>query len=273
MDGLDLFSGIGGNSIGLGGYITAIAYCECERFCQSVLLQRMATGEIDDAPIWDDIRTLDGFKLPYIDIIYGGFPCQDISVAGRGAGLAGERSGLFYEILRLIDETKAPFIFLENVPAIRTRGAETVCKELAKRGYDCRWCAISAASVGAPHKRERWFLLAYSAGKQDRGLQFQRIQSDTRGKSSTVSDSSSLRCDEGARKRVQPKGTAEQHEKSSDSSCKGSRQQSTRWLAEPNVGRVADGIPLRMDRLKALGNAVVPEQAKKAFEILMFGRK
>lgn len=97
--------------------------------------------------------------LPRIDIISGGFPCQDISIAGHGKGLEGKRSGLIFEVFRLIAETNPSFVFLENVPAIRTRGGERVGKELASIGYDCRWTTLSAAEVGAPHKRERWFLL------------------------------------------------------------------------------------------------------------------
>src|SRR5678815_1913873 len=96
------------------------------------------------------------------DSIYGGFPCQDISTAGNGAGLAGKRSGLVFELLRLVTELTPAFVFLENVPGIRTRGGEAVAKELAGRGYDCRWLVVSAAEIGAPHLRKRWFLLAYS---------------------------------------------------------------------------------------------------------------
>jgi len=165
LRGLDLFSGIGGIGKALEPWVSPVAYCENDRFCQSVLLSRMSTGDIIRAPIWDDVTTLRGDMLPRIDIIYGGFPCQDISCAGAGKGLAGERSGLVFEIFRLLDETKASIVFLENVPAIRTRGAETVCKELAKRGYDCRWCNLSASDVGALHRRTRWFLMAYSDSK------------------------------------------------------------------------------------------------------------
>src|ERR1700685_2909567 len=105
MRGLDLFSGIGGLTKALEGYVTPIAYCENDRYAQAVLLQRMSTGDLPSAPIWDDIRTLSGYKLPRRPhIIYGGFPCQDISVAGRREGLAGKRSGLFFQILRLAAE-------------------------------------------------------------------------------------------------------------------------------------------------------------------------
>jgi DNA (cytosine-5)-methyltransferase 1 len=166
LNGLDLFTGIGGIALGLKGIVAPVAYCECDEFCQSVLLQSMRRGLLPKAFIWDDVRTLDCNGMG-VDIVTAGFPCQDISIAGHRKGLDGERSGLFFEILRIVDEIgHVPFIFLENVPAIRSNGAERVSKELAKRGYDMRWATNSAAEFGAPHKRERWWLLAYSPGKR-----------------------------------------------------------------------------------------------------------
>jgi len=163
MRSLDLFSGIGGISLALEEYFETIGYVEIDKYAQAVLLSRMASGDIETAPIFRDITRLDGTKLRgHVDCIVGGFPCQDISVAGLGKGLDGKRSGLFFEIVRLVKEIQPVFIFLENVPAIRTRGLDVVLKELTSFGYDCRWTTISAASVGAPHKRERWFLLAHS---------------------------------------------------------------------------------------------------------------
>src|SRR5438309_5214628 len=106
MYGLDLFSGIGGITKALEGYVTPVAYCENDRDAQAVLLSRMATGDLPLAPIWDDVATLRSTYIPSVDIIYGGFPCQDISVAGRGKGLAGKRSGLFFEIVRLCGEIR-----------------------------------------------------------------------------------------------------------------------------------------------------------------------
>jgi DNA (cytosine-5)-methyltransferase 1 len=163
MNGLDLFSGYGGISLALLPWVRPIAYCEREKYCQGVLLSRMAEGLLPRAPIWDDVRTLDGKQFRgIVDIVYGGFPCQDLSVAGRGRGLEGERSGLFFEIMRLAEEIQSPFIFIENVPGIRTRGLDVVVRELATRGYDCRWDTLSAHDVGAPHLRKRWFLLGYA---------------------------------------------------------------------------------------------------------------
>jgi DNA (cytosine-5)-methyltransferase 1 len=233
LNGLDIFSGIGGISIALRDWVRPIAYCEIDPYCQSILFNRMAEGGLCIAPIWEDIRLLniESGKFPnhLVDIIYGGFPCQDISIAGHGKGLAGERSGLFWEIHRLAKEILPKFIFLENVPTITSRGGLTVIRAFAEMGYDCRWCTISAASIGALHRRERWFLLAYS---NNSGCQEQR------------------KCFSNEKRHASTK-------------CGGF------WEVEPNVGRVADGIPCRMDRVRTLGNAVVPEQAKEAFKILM----
>ena len=163
MYGLDLFSGIGGLTKALEGYVRPIAYCENDRHAQGVLLSRMATGDLPLAPIWDDVRTLRATDLPiYPEIIFGGFPCQDLSCAGRGAGLEGKRSGLFFEITRLVGEIRPRFVFLENVSAITVRGSERVVGELCKLGYDARWGILSASDVGANHRRERWWLLAHA---------------------------------------------------------------------------------------------------------------
>jgi DNA (cytosine-5)-methyltransferase 1 len=233
MNGMDLFSGIGGISLALRDYVRPIAYCEIDPYCQGVLLSRMADESLRNGPIWDDIKTLDGNIFEgAIDIIYGGFPCQDISVAGHGKGLAGERSGLFFEIVRLCREIKPRFLFLENVPAITSRGGTEVVREISSLGYDCRWCIISAASVGAMHKRERWFLLAKS--------RCQRFCE---------------RPEEVQPQRIQPK------QQNIDELCWGK--------TEPDMGRKANGIPFQLDRIKGLGNSVCPQQVKKAFEILM----
>ena len=235
LNGLDLFSGIGGISLALREWVRPVIYCEIDPYCQAVLLSRMADELLSNGPIWDDIRTLQG--LPFngsIDIIYGGFPCQDISIAGLGKGLDGERSGLFFEIIRLAEEIKPKFIFLENVPAITSRGGLQVVKEIAEMGYDCRWCCISASSVGALHKRERWFLLAYLNSQRGSRLPFGKTEG-------------------------QPKSRVYIKYKKWES-----------WMEnESPLLRKDDVIPFRMDRVKAMGNSVVPEQAKQAFKILI----
>lgn len=191
LNGLDLFSGIGGNTLALREWVKTVAYCDFERHSQSVLLSRMRSGDIEPAPIWDDVRTLtkEQFDVP-IDIIVGGFPCQDISVAGKGAGIEnGERSGLFFEIMRLVRELNPTFVFLENVPAIRTRGLDIVLQELTEAGYDCRWTMLSASSVGANHQRERWFML----GRKRTSLAYSKCQHDKSVKGSISETSNETR--------------------------------------------------------------------------------
>jgi DNA (cytosine-5)-methyltransferase 1 len=286
MHGLDLFSGIGGITIALNEWVRPIAYCEQDRYAQGVLLSRMASGDIAKAPIWDDVRTLSKRELPCeVDIVYGGFPCQDISVAGNGVGLEGKRSGLFFEIVRLAEEIKPAFIFLENVPAIRTRGLDRVIQELTQVGYDCRWTMLSAKDVGANHKRERWFLLAKSNGiGRDSGRDNQQGRQvcldEERDNSAPLSDGEQSQFDAGAvgevladseisgwQQRYSDTGGVGQGTTPPRKRC-GSTD-SGWWAVEPNVGRVADGVQNRVDRLKCLGNAVVPLQAKTAFKELM----
>lgn len=161
---LDLFSGIGGFSLGLertGGFET-VAFCEIEPFQRRVLAKHWP-----NVPVYEDVRELSEARLAAdgiaVDIITGGFPCQDISFAGKGAGLAGERSGLFYEIIRLAGELRPGFILLENVAALLSRGLGTVLGELATLGYDAEWHCIPASAVGAPHRRDRVWIIAYPA--------------------------------------------------------------------------------------------------------------
>jgi len=160
---LDLFSGIGGNSLGLKQFkhfnIRTVAYCEQDGHAQSVLLSRMQTGDLECAPIWDDITTLkkEHFDLR-IDLIIAGFNCQDISVAGKREGIKEHtRSGLFFQVVRLANELQPKFIFLENVAAITTCGLDIVCREISESGYDFAWTTLSACDVGAKHRRARWF--------------------------------------------------------------------------------------------------------------------
>lgn len=192
LNGLSLFTGIGGIDVALSEYVSPVAYCEIEPYCQSVLLQRMSEGNLPKAPIWNDIRTLSVEELPPIDIIYGGFPCQDISVAGAGKGLEGERSGLFFEIMRLVREAKPTFVFLENVSAIRTRGLDKVLQEFTKERYDCRWTMLSAAEVGARHRRERWFLLAYSDSSKCGQSERRRVEKEEGKETSNRKDDNAL---------------------------------------------------------------------------------
>jgi len=161
MRSLDLFTGYGGLTLALEPWCQPIAYVEIEEYAQKIIASRMADGSLPPAPILADVKNVQG-RPGDCDIIVGGFPCQDISVAGNGKGLEGERSGLFFEVCRLVEEIHPSFVFLENVPAIRTRGLQEVIDSLTALRYDCRWTCVSAAEVGAPHLRKRWFLLAHT---------------------------------------------------------------------------------------------------------------
>ena len=282
INGLDLFSGIGGLTLALADWVQPVAYCENDRAAISILLSRMASGHLPTAPVWDCISTIrEQWYLPSVDICYGGFPCQDISVAGAGAGLDGKRSRLFWEVVWLCSDIRPRFIFLENVPAITTRGGTEVVGAFTSLGYDCRWCVISAANVGANHKRERWFLLAYSHGKQHESGSPEKC-GPTTSELLAYSDSPRKLQPQRSKQRL-GRRTGNSSQKVANSNRERSQRLFTRgfekenpilagpswWAVEPNVARVADGVPQRMDRIKCLGNAVVPLQAKTAFETLM----
>jgi DNA (cytosine-5)-methyltransferase 1 len=158
-----LFAGAGGGILAdLLLEHEVIGACEIEKYPRDVLLARQQDGILPAFPIWDDVCTLDG--NPWrgsVDILCGGFPCQDISAAGKGAGISGERSGLWKEYARLIGEMRPQFVFAENSPLLRTRGLGVVLEDLAALGYNARWGVLGARDVGAPHKRDRMWVLAW----------------------------------------------------------------------------------------------------------------
>ncbi len=163
---MGLFEGISGITLALSEWVNPVAFCEIDKNAQDILFSRMATGDLPNRPIWDDIKTFKLDSLPAelrsIDIIYGGFPCQDISEANPfGKGLEGERSGLFYDVVRIAAEFKPSFIFLENVPAIKEE-VPCIRTEFEAFGYECRDGFLSAAQIGKCHVRLRWWLLAHA---------------------------------------------------------------------------------------------------------------
>ncbi len=161
---LDLFSGIGGFSLGLErAGMRTVAFCEIEPFPRAVLAKHWP-----HVPCYDDVRTLTAERLAAdgiaVDVICGGFPCQDISTAGKGAGIAGERSGLWSEYARLIGELRPRYVIVENVAALLGRGLDVVLGDLAALGLDAEWHCIPASAVGAPHRRDRIWVIAHPAG-------------------------------------------------------------------------------------------------------------
>ena len=269
MNVLDLFSGIGGFSLGLErAGMRTVAFCEIDPFCRRVLAKHWP-----NVPCYDDIRTLTAERLAAdgisVDLIAGGFPCQDISVAGKGAGLAGERSGLWREYARLIGEIRPRFVIVENVAALLGRGLGDVLGDLAALGFDTEWHCIPASAVGAPHRRDRIWIVAYTSG--DRVLQFtggRNLSDGERDYPQTQQErnvkptwASSIRGDGPLADPDRPRFSLSRQEPVGAywREAGGVFAASDWWRTEPDVGRVAHGVPARVDRLRALGNAVVPQ--------------
>lgn len=173
MKTLHLFAGAGGGIIAdmMMGH-TPIAAVEIDPFCRAILQARQNDGWLPKFEIYDDVRNFNGISWRgKVDCLCGGFPCQDISAAGKGEGIHGQRSGLFFELARIVSEIRPKWVFLENSPCIISRGLETVLGTMVTLGYDARWCILAAADIGAPHKRERWWgLFANSDSKHGEKL-------------------------------------------------------------------------------------------------------
>lgn len=168
---MHLFAGAGGGVLAdiLLGH-QCVCAVEIEPYCQQVLSARQKDGSLPWFPIFDDVTKFDGGPWKgLIDIVAGGFPCQDLSSAGKGAGLKGAQSGLWSEMRRIISEVRPRYAFIENSPMLVTRGLETVICDLAEMGYGCRWGIISAAECGAHHERKRiWIVADSQRDKQSR---------------------------------------------------------------------------------------------------------
>ena len=181
---LDTFAGIGGFSYAatkLGGGYRTTQFIEIDPFCQKILKKHFP-----NTPIHDDIRTFTARPFQY-DVITGGFPCQDISVAGRREGITEEsRSGLFYELMRVIRMVRPKFIVLENVAAILNNGLDIVLGELSEAGYDAEWSIISASSLGACHRRSRWWLVAYPNNDGQQRREFETRNQNVTGQNTQV---------------------------------------------------------------------------------------
>ena len=329
---LDLFSGIGGFALAgqwrWGKELDIVGFCEIEEYAQKVLKKNFP-----DVPIYQDITKLDGTQFKDIDLITGGFPCQDISVAGKGKGLIDEetgkrtRSGLWSEMHRIISEIRPRFAIIENVPMLTIRGGTRVIADLAQIGYDAEWQIIGADDVGAWHRRKRIWIVAYFRCQHEQREIFLRGIEKQNQKGDAIKSERSTECDRkriakrtkdvsnsnisrlmerqctkhSTEKRINAFGKSkssgtherdvseknifntsrhrriqEQFYSKAERKEKGSlsreynRTNSTRrntkkpkgyWKFEPELGRVANGIPNRVDRLKGLGNAIVPQVA------------
>ena len=224
-----LFSGIGGFELGLERALPGartVWQVEQDVFCQKVLQRHWPAADL-----FDDVRAVGSHNLSYVDVICGGFPCQDISVAGGGGGLDGERSGLWWEMCRVVGEIRPKVVVLENVAALVVRGLREVLGGLAEIGYDAEWTTLSAEQFGAPHLRKRLFIVAYP-------VRFGALQQQEPER----------RCYSEAVPARNGEGGGQTHWDVNE--------------APPLVCGVDDGIPGWMDRHRALGNAIVPQCAE-----------
>jgi DNA (cytosine-5)-methyltransferase 1 len=245
-----LFAGIGGLDLGLerAGMVCKWQ-CEIDDYATRVLAKHWP-----DVPKFRDVRSVGADNLPAVDLICGGFPCQDISNAGQRAGITGERSGLWTEYARIIRELRPRYVLVENVSALLIRGLSTVLGDLAALRYDAEWECIPAFAVGAPHRRDRVFVVAYThqSERQTRCCNSLGVaapsQSPTRA-SGALPDTHDPRLAFGQGSH-RPQGA-----RTAPNRCGW-------WNVEPGVGRVVDGFPARVDRLRGLGNAVVPQVAE-----------
>ena len=235
MNELALFAGAGGGILGghLLGWRTVCAV-EWEAYPASVLCARQNDGLLESFPIWDDVQTFDG--KPWrgiVDVVSGGFPCQDISEAGKGKGIDGQRSSMWKEMARIICEVRPKFVYVENSPMLTSRGLGTVLGDLARIGFDAERGMLSAADVGAKHHRKRIWIVA------------------RRNEFFSYSDNRNIRW------KQQPKSIQKKNWSRLSAS-----------FNKPMPERMADGVAFRLDRLKAIGNGQVPLCAAIAWELL-----
>jgi DNA (cytosine-5)-methyltransferase 1 len=301
---LALFAGAGGGILGgtLLGWRTVCAV-EFDPYARDVLVARQNDGCLPPFPIWDDVRTFDG--RPWrgsVDVVSGGFPCQDISAAGKGAGIGGARSGLWREMARIVGEVRPRFVWVENSPMLVGRGLGLVLLDLATMGFSARWGVVGACDAGAPHRRERIWVVAYATGQRsgaglcqvepeqdgnqpangggdvadakggESGEPTERQGREDSGRGSgdcggTAGTGADVRhAEEPGLERPEPAGNPRA------GGCPAEhgpgRREAGWWESEPDVGRVAHGVAARVDRLRCTGNGQVPGVAAMAWRIL-----
>jgi DNA (cytosine-5)-methyltransferase 1 len=289
MNELHLFAGAGGGILGgmLLGHTTVCAV-EWDKYARQCLLARQRDGCLPRFPIWDDVQTFDG--KPWrgrVDVVCGGFPCQDISAAGKGAGIDGARSGMWQHMARIVGEIRPRYVFVENSPMLTSRGLGRVLGDLAAMGYDAEWGVLGAHHVGAPHKRDRIWILANAVPSGQRREQREgqakenaamayapqlhsHGRNDNAGNSArgeSVSESGN-----GSWSQIMAHATSAQRQGDQCTKRSASKHtntcESSWWETEPDVGRVANGVASRVDRLRCIGNGQVPAVAALAFQIL-----
>lgn len=320
-----LFSGIGGLELGLerAGLGPVVWQVEKDAYCRAVL-----TKHWPDVTRYDDVQTVGAHNLQPVDVICGGFPCQDVSASGRRAGvIIGARSGLWFEYSRIIRELRPRYVIVENVAGLLTLGLDAVLGELAACGYDAEWDCVPASAVGAPHQRDRIFVVAYPQGHglTQRGAWQKGLYAVATGGEWLWGEPRRSGADDGTgavadveydglaqRRRTRParvdggqrsgvsgalpsggelealslladiddqrgEGIIARGNDAEVGPVSGERPTGLRdrawgnraWLSEPDVVRVVHGLPQRAQRIKALGNAVVPQVAEVVGRVVM----
>jgi DNA (cytosine-5)-methyltransferase 1 len=238
-----LFSGIGGLELGLerAGLGPVIWQAESDPYARKVLAKHWP-----GVKVYEDVREIDE-RAERPDIICGGFPCQDISSAGAKVGIGGARSGLWAEYARIVRTLRPRYVVVENVSALLARGLGQVLGDLASSGYDAEWDCVPASAVGAPHQRDRVWIVGYpNRDRESVGP----VDAEASRLPGVVAD---------AALEPEREPADEAHAFAGSRKARPVIGRGGWWAVEPQVGRVADGVPSRVDRLKGLGNAVVPQ--------------
>ena len=295
MNELALFAGAGGGILGghLLGWRTVCAV-EWEPYPASVLCARQNDGILPPFPIWDDVQTFDGFAWRgLVDVVSGGFPCQDISAAGKGAGIDGKRSGMWGHMARVVSEVRPRYVFVENSPMLVTRGLERVLGDLTALGYDTKWTVMGAANVGANHQRDRIWIVARRrknlSHAQHDSIGWREQQQKSIKKEDEFTNSKCERLEGYGQVGQQEVAWSGSNSTLAHTENKGDVWRQWQlgfaqeeydhrrgsidgigkwWEVEPNMGRVDHGVAARVDRLKAIGNGQVPLCAATAWRIL-----
>ena len=285
MNELSLFSGAGGGLLGtkLLGW-RSVGYVENNTYCQKILAQRIEDGFLDEAPIFGDIRQFikSGAVKKYqgfVEVVTAGFPCQPFSVAGKKKGKDDERN-LWPETLAVIRAVRPRYALLENVPGLLNSGYfPEILGSLAESGFDVRWDCISAAAVGAPHRRDRLWILAKSQHPDTYSVGSHRAEKHQHGSAEStdeqVGEPGSVREvladseSEGLQGRNVSSTLSNQEPGPSNPRTESGDGRNKPWPTEPNLGRVVpNGLAHRVDRLKAIGNGQVPRVVATAWRIL-----
>lgn len=285
MNVLELFAGAGGGI--LGGLLLGhrcVCAVEIDGYAADRLIDRQDDGILPPFPVWrGDVRGFDGRPwLGRVDLVAGGFPCQDISSAGRGAGIGGKRSGLWSEFVRVVREARPRLWFVENSPMLTSRGLGRVLGDMAALGYDAEWCVLGAKDVGAPHKRDRIWILAHTDRDREHVLPIDEKMAESCSPVANAHGQRGGAGQGGAREeragRAEPRGSSRPLPDATGtgpqrvalgSVLRGIPPAAGWWQPEPSLDRVAHGVANRVGQLRALGNGQVPAVHALAFRVLL----